>query len=48
MMSPGGSCIMESSLVVEEGSDEASDLCSKVGSLVGFSLGVPVSEVGSV
>ena len=38
---------MESSLTGAEGSDRASELGSEVGSLVGFSLGGPVSRVGS-
>ena len=35
----GARCPMESSLVVVEGSDRASESASKVGYLVGFSIG---------
>ena len=48
MISFGGRCPMEPYLVGAEGSDRASESGSKVGSLVGFSLGGPGSGVGSV
>ena len=47
-ISPGPRCPIYSSPIVIKGFDESSYLGSEVGSLVGFSLGGPVSEVVSV
>ena len=46
-ISPGDRCLMESFLVGAEGYDRVSVPDSDFGSLVGFSLGGPGSELGS-